>query len=281
MDYKYDVTLSFAGEDREYVDRVANYLESKGIKVFYDRFEEVDLWGKDLGLHFDTVYRKSARYCIPFISGSYKKKIWTNYEIRTAIARAIQSNEEYILPARFDDTEIEGIRPTLGFIDLTKYSAEQFAELIIKKVRNEPGTPITEKFQESKGKVYLGIFMISYDMSSIQAVSLRISITNIERDYRYFYEPIFKFSKPFLGGTDSFYLGDRVETINFPIKLEYGQVVEMTYPLKPASEKHLWKRLDIDSTIHAQVTTTVGEKYISNDLEVKELLDGFEMTRRK
>jgi hypothetical protein len=46
MDFKYDVTLSFAGEDREYVGQVAKILESKGTKVFYDKFEEADLWGK-------------------------------------------------------------------------------------------------------------------------------------------------------------------------------------------------------------------------------------------
>lgn len=281
MDYKYDVTLSFAGEDRDYVDKVAKFLEAKGIKVFYDKFEEVDLWGKDLGLHFDTIYRKSARYCIPFISENYKRKIWTNYEIRTAISRAIQSNEEYILPARFDDTDIEGIRPTLGFIDLRKYSPDKFAELIIRKVRNEPGTPIAEAFQDNKGKIYLGIFMISYDRTTFQAVSLKVSVTNTEREYRYFNEPIFKFSKPFMGNADTFYLGDRIESINFPIKLEYGQVIEMTYPLKPASEQHIWKKLDIDSTIHALVTTTVGDKYVSNDLEVKEVLHGFEITRSR
>ncbi len=37
---KYDVALSFAGEDRDYVDKVAKRLQEKGVKVFYDKFEE-------------------------------------------------------------------------------------------------------------------------------------------------------------------------------------------------------------------------------------------------
>ena len=45
--YDYDVVLSFAGEDRDYVEKVANKLLYKGIKVFYDNFETVDNWGKD------------------------------------------------------------------------------------------------------------------------------------------------------------------------------------------------------------------------------------------
>lgn len=44
----YDVALSFAGEDRKYVHRVAEALAEKGVKVFYDNFEEADLWGKYL-----------------------------------------------------------------------------------------------------------------------------------------------------------------------------------------------------------------------------------------
>jgi len=46
--YKYDIALSFAGEDREYVEQVAILLKRFGVKVFYDKFEESNLWGKNL-----------------------------------------------------------------------------------------------------------------------------------------------------------------------------------------------------------------------------------------
>lgn len=45
---KYDIALSFAGENREYVDKVAKLLKDKGISVFYDLFEKANMWGKDL-----------------------------------------------------------------------------------------------------------------------------------------------------------------------------------------------------------------------------------------
>ena len=45
MKYKYEVTLSFAGEDREYVEEVAKVLKENNVSVFYDKFEEVNLWG--------------------------------------------------------------------------------------------------------------------------------------------------------------------------------------------------------------------------------------------
>ena len=40
MKYYYDVVLSFAGEDREYVEECADILTALGIKVFYDSYEQ-------------------------------------------------------------------------------------------------------------------------------------------------------------------------------------------------------------------------------------------------
>ncbi len=50
-EFDYDVTLSFAGEDRPYVEQVAHSLRELGIKVFYDKYYEADLWGKNLYTH--------------------------------------------------------------------------------------------------------------------------------------------------------------------------------------------------------------------------------------
>lgn len=73
--YDYDVTLSFAGEDRAYVEKVAAALYSLGIRVFYDRYEQVDLWGKDLYTHPMT-YTASGE---SFVSSSYHVIMLTKY----------------------------------------------------------------------------------------------------------------------------------------------------------------------------------------------------------
>jgi hypothetical protein len=132
--YKYDVCLSFAGADRPYVKKVAEALQAAGIRTFFDEYEEVDLWGKDLFTHLDDVYSNAARYCILFISRAYKERVWTNHERTSAQARAIEQHAEYILPARFDDTEIPGVGSTTGHIDLKKHTPASFAGLIAKKV---------------------------------------------------------------------------------------------------------------------------------------------------
>lgn len=132
--YQFDVALSFAGEDRNYVEKVANYLNKMGFKLFYDKYESVTLWGKDLYQHLEEVYFKNSRYTIMFISKYYAKKLWSNHERRSAQARAFSSNEEYILPVRFDNTKIPGVLPTIGYIDLNKCSPKELANIIKDKV---------------------------------------------------------------------------------------------------------------------------------------------------
>lgn len=131
---QFDVCFSFAGEDRDYVDQVAFYTRHRGISVFYDNYNRIELWGKDLYVHLDEIYRKESRYCVIFASAHYKKKLWTNHERRSAQARAFSEHSEYILPARFDDTEIPGVPPTIGYIDLRSLDPKEFAEMISEKV---------------------------------------------------------------------------------------------------------------------------------------------------
>lgn len=130
----YDVALSFAGEDRDYVEKVAKILKNSGVEVFYDKFEELDMWGKNLYDYLSDVYQKKARYTVIFISENYARKQWTSHERKSAQARAIKENEEYILPARFDNTEIPGINPNITYIDLSILSEEDFARKIIEKI---------------------------------------------------------------------------------------------------------------------------------------------------
>ena len=56
------------------------------------------------------------------------------YSRRSAFARALEQKDEYVLPARFDDTEISGLLPTIGCVDLRKKTAEELGELILKKL---------------------------------------------------------------------------------------------------------------------------------------------------
>ena len=148
-EFQYDVCLSFAGEQRGFVERVATALRKKGARVFFDKYETAELWGKDLYAHLDEVYGHLARYCVLFASKAYAAKVWTNHERRSAQARALKANREYILPARFDDTPIPGLPDTIHYIDLRKVTPKKLAGLTLAKIgggeRQEYLPPVPDK----------------------------------------------------------------------------------------------------------------------------------------
>ncbi len=273
MEYKYQVALSFAGEDREYVEIVANILKENGVSVFYDRFEQIDLWGRDLGIHFDYVYRRQSKYFIPFISKYYKEKVWTHYEVRTAITRAIENKEEYILPVKFDDTELEGIRSTIGYISIKNMSPEDLANLILQKLGQEPNILPPQK-NEDKGKsVYLSTYIQISDIYGITGINIGVIVTNTINEHRYFNAPYFKISKPLVGNADTFQLTETLEPIAFPKRMEYGEQYHVFYNLKKSFLDELEKLTGQEVTLTAYVTTTVGEKFSSNEMKIDDLFN--------
>lgn len=132
----YDIALSFAGEDRPFVEAVARELIRNKIRVFYDRYETATLWGKNLYDYLDEVYRNRATLCVIFLSKAYKERLWTNHERRSAQARAFRERREYILPVRLDGTEIPGIPETIAYVDGTVTSPSKISGLLIDKLQD-------------------------------------------------------------------------------------------------------------------------------------------------
>ena len=141
-DFEYDVCLSFAGEQREYVEQVAAKLKSRGGRVFFDDYAKAALWGKDLYSHLNDIYQHFCRYCILFASKEYADKVWTSHERRSAQARALKDKQEYILPARFDDTPIPGLPDTVHYIDLKRTSPSGLADIVLQKL----GNPLRQEY---------------------------------------------------------------------------------------------------------------------------------------
>lgn len=135
MKYYYDVVLSFAGEDREYVEECADILTALGIKVFYDSYEQDVLWGKDLYTFLADIYSNKARYAIVFISQHYVKKCWTKHEFKFINERMINSETEYLLPVFLDDTKLCGIPETQGY--LTNKTPYEVAVMFAKKINKD------------------------------------------------------------------------------------------------------------------------------------------------
>lgn len=132
---KFDIALSFAGTNRAEAEQLANIVREAGFTVFYDQFYPEELWGKDLFVLFDEIYRKRSRYCVMFVSEDYIARDWTNHERRSAQARALQAKgAEYILPIKVDEAELPGMTPTIGYLPLADLGIEKIAQLLLKKL---------------------------------------------------------------------------------------------------------------------------------------------------
>lgn len=115
-EYEYDLAVSFAGEQRDYVKGVVRGL-GDDLTVFYDEDEKAKLLGENLIDLLTDLYQNKAKYVAMFVSAAYAEKMWTNVERQSAMARAAQQRTAYILPIRMDDTNLPGLLPTVGFLD--------------------------------------------------------------------------------------------------------------------------------------------------------------------
>ena len=80
------------------------------------------------------------------MSEDYARKSWPIHERQSAIARAINERREYILPARFDNTMLPGLDPSLSYLPLENRPPANLAENIMAKLvqlggRVEPPKP--------------------------------------------------------------------------------------------------------------------------------------------
>ncbi len=135
---QYEVALSFAGEQRGYVECVAIALQSRHIAVFYDDFEKVNLWGKDLVEELHDVFANRADKVVMFISQEYVEKVWPKHERRSILSRAIHEKSEFILPVRFDDTLVPGLTTSVKYEQTAEHTPAQLAAMISEKIGIKP-----------------------------------------------------------------------------------------------------------------------------------------------
>lgn len=132
--YKWDVAISFAGEDRKIAKKLATALKAKGASVFYDKDHKSHLWGKGTR-EFDNIYGPDSRFVIPIISEHYAKKDWPRYEFSAALKESKKRTEEFILPLRIDNTQLLGLHDDINYIDLKEDSIREAVKAFLAKCK--------------------------------------------------------------------------------------------------------------------------------------------------
>ena len=131
---QYQVALSFAGEQRDYVEDVARYLQARSIAVFYDGFERTRLWGTNGIKVFQEVFERRAGFVVMFISEAYVRKFWPSLERRAALRRMAEEDREYVLPVRFDSTPVPDLPEHMLYEKAEDHTPASLATYIAEKL---------------------------------------------------------------------------------------------------------------------------------------------------
>jgi TIR domain len=135
--FVYDLAVSFAGEQRPYVDKFVTECKRRDLRVFYDLDKTVEFWGKSFIIEFRKVYGGSKpRYVVPFLSREYLAKPYPMDEFFVAIEQELQRGGGYVLPVVVGDVRIppELLNPAIGFLRADQHTPEELAETMAAKV---------------------------------------------------------------------------------------------------------------------------------------------------
>lgn len=105
-DYKYDIALSFAMEDKEIAEKLSKELNRLEISNYF--FPEEDNLALNLKAKTWQVYREESRFAVILISKDYVNKKWATEE-REVIQTVNDDRTPYLIPIRIDDTPVPGL----------------------------------------------------------------------------------------------------------------------------------------------------------------------------
>lgn len=135
--HRFAVALSFAGEFRNYVGRVAAELEPLlgSNACFFDENYKSQLARASLDTLLQDIYRNRSELLVVFLCHNYKTKEWCGIEFKAI--RDIFLNKkiyERVMFVRMEPCEVEGVFDSDGYIDGQKHSAEELAGFIEERV---------------------------------------------------------------------------------------------------------------------------------------------------
>ncbi|WP_197440158.1 tetratricopeptide repeat protein [Polystyrenella longa] len=132
-EFRFDVALSFAGQDRPYVEAVARAMQSLGLQVFYDQDHHAHLWGKNR-TEYEKIYGPDSAYVVPMISKHYTEREWTQWEFETAKREAKKREDDFILPIRIDDTRQIGLTDDHNYLGADDFTPKEIAQALKTKL---------------------------------------------------------------------------------------------------------------------------------------------------
>ena len=139
-DKRFRIALSFPGERRPFVERVAECLaDAVGREsVLYDGFYEGEFARPDLDTYLQRLYHQESELIAVFLCAEYQEKEWCGLEWRAVRDLIKRRKSDAVMPLRFDDTEIPGLFSTDGYVWIGERSPREVADVILQRMGCEP-----------------------------------------------------------------------------------------------------------------------------------------------
>lgn len=136
---RFAIALSFASEDRQFVEETANILSIKFGKdrILYDRYHQAEFAKPNLDIYLQKLYSQDSDLIVMFPCTAYNEKVWCGIEAR-AIRTLINDRHtaDRIMFIKCSAGIIDGVFGTIdGYIDVVRdqLTPQNVAELILQR----------------------------------------------------------------------------------------------------------------------------------------------------
>jgi len=134
--HQFEVSLSFPGEIRDEVEKIAVELEQKigPNSYFYDNNYKAQLARPSLDILLQDIYKKRSKLIVVFLCKKYQEKEWCGVEFRAIKEIIMERKNEKIMYIKMDDGNVRGVFKTDGYIDGRTHTPKKIAEFIKKRI---------------------------------------------------------------------------------------------------------------------------------------------------
>ena len=163
----YTIAVSYASEQRYYVEKFVDYFIRKNINIYYDRNEQTQMLGTLLHEKLQEIYTEDTYYRIIFLSKDYIDKPITKMESEYILADNVyQKNKLYVF--KFDETTLPGLNRNFVYSTIKDYpNPEDYAELIYDAIKKK--TLVSQNIEYSIfEKIRLQIEQYYYKYNNLQ-----------------------------------------------------------------------------------------------------------------
>ena len=145
-DFKYDIAISFAEEDRNIAVALECAFELKGIKSFYYPECSSETTGHDLRMKLPQLYKEEARYAVVILSERYMRKPFCKLELQAIQDRINGQNSPYLVLIKSDDKVAKDVDLPEHFAHIKwDYNPKEISSTVWKMLNKQVKDPVTER----------------------------------------------------------------------------------------------------------------------------------------